>query len=360
MRRKEGVDFRLADRRRAIERRIELAGLPQGQPMRWRSDLARDLDVVGRIGEPRRELRVGRAGAIFLSEPVERHRELQQAVGRARVAGIVLIALEEGAGRRLVLAAHEVRLAQPVLRVARKRILGVAIKEVLERRLRRPVVALHEVAVGRLIELLGVARGCARRSDSRNVSCVAPGGGSLPGGTCGPGGCQPGACSPGDCWASGGCCAGGAAGCSLSETSATASPVPRRDRRRPEACCIGRPGLCKRRIRRQRVGARLGPLRLAAERAHLLRTAARSARPWRAPASRAHRPRMLSAPSRDAVAALCRRPKRRRRGQATRACRPRPACRRAAPRAARRAVSAPRRRPDGGVAAAASFGWARA
>ena len=62
--------------------------------------LGAHFHVLGRVGEPRRQLAEGRAGGVLLAEPVERHGELQQAVGGARVAGVVLVALEEASWRR--------------------------------------------------------------------------------------------------------------------------------------------------------------------------------------------------------------------------------------------------------------------
>src|SRR5436190_11369092 len=64
------------------------------------------------------KLVVGGAGGLLLSQPLQRHGKLQQALRRLGAFGVGLIALEEGSGGGAVLAAHVERFAEPVLSVA--------------------------------------------------------------------------------------------------------------------------------------------------------------------------------------------------------------------------------------------------
>src|SRR4051794_6163708 len=105
--------------------------------------------ALGLIEDMRGGLRVfggevagGRAGCILLAELGERHAELEQRIGRLVAGFVLLVALEEGVGRALVLAAHIIALADPVLRAAGERIVGVGGDQLAERGLRRAVVAL--------------------------------------------------------------------------------------------------------------------------------------------------------------------------------------------------------------------------
>src|SRR5450755_4088676 len=89
-------------------------------------------DWVGRRRELGLELAEGRAGGILLPECRKRHAEPEQAVRRLLAGLVFLVALEEGVGRVLVIAAHEIGLADPVLRAARERVRRIASDQVAE------------------------------------------------------------------------------------------------------------------------------------------------------------------------------------------------------------------------------------
>src|SRR6516164_5771836 len=92
-------------------------------------ELGRGFDVGRRIRKLGAELAVGGAGGVLLAEPLQRHGELEKALGCFGTAAVALVPLEEGAGRRAILAAYIERFAEPVLGVAGQRIVGVALKE---------------------------------------------------------------------------------------------------------------------------------------------------------------------------------------------------------------------------------------
>src|SRR5262249_54059039 len=79
---------------------------------------------------------------------------------RCLIAGLVfLIALEEGVGRILVLAAVIVALADPVLGVSGERILGIGVDQLAERGLGPGIVVLRQRTVALFIERVHVLAG---------------------------------------------------------------------------------------------------------------------------------------------------------------------------------------------------------
>src|SRR5882724_3895480 len=88
-----------------------------------------DQQILGRAGIFAHQLRQRRAGILLLSHLAQRHAELEQVVGGLAAVGIFLEALGEGDGGLLVVAAHIVGLAQPILGVAREHIVRVLLHE---------------------------------------------------------------------------------------------------------------------------------------------------------------------------------------------------------------------------------------
>src|ERR1700694_1529521 len=114
-------------------------------------------NLVGRRGELGLELAEGGAGGVLLAERCQRHGEPEQGVWRLIARLMFLVAFEEGVGRVLVVAAHVIGLADPVLRVAGKGIVGVARKQLPEGSFRAGVVPLQNRPVALLIERLRIA-----------------------------------------------------------------------------------------------------------------------------------------------------------------------------------------------------------
>src|SRR5262249_7164930 len=109
--------------------------------------LGSGLHATGRIRETGAQFGVGRARRILLTQAIERHRELQQAVGGLGTLGVALIALEKRARSSLVLAAHEQGFTEPILGIAGECVVGIALHEVVERGFGGPVILLQQVAV---------------------------------------------------------------------------------------------------------------------------------------------------------------------------------------------------------------------
>src|SRR3981081_3380967 len=91
-------------------------------------------NLIGCRGELGLELAEGRAGGVLLTERRQRHGESEQGVWRLIARFVFLVAFEEGVGGVLVVAAHVIGLADPVLRVAGQGIVGVAREQLTEGR----------------------------------------------------------------------------------------------------------------------------------------------------------------------------------------------------------------------------------
>src|SRR2546426_552917 len=80
------------------------------------------LDGGSRFREVMLELRQGKAGILLLIGAAERHRKLQQVVGRLGAFRIALVAFGKGARRFEKAVAREIGFAEPVLRVTGHRV----------------------------------------------------------------------------------------------------------------------------------------------------------------------------------------------------------------------------------------------
>src|SRR5579883_1676033 len=87
------------------------------------------LHIRRRVGIARVELAEEDAGILVALELDQRHAELEERIRGLRALGIFLIALGEGLGRLIVIAAHVISLAEPVLGGAGERIVGVGAEE---------------------------------------------------------------------------------------------------------------------------------------------------------------------------------------------------------------------------------------
>src|SRR5690606_23106137 len=117
--------------------------------------LSRALEDVRRgVGEAVLQLAEDRTGVTAAAEQAQRQAELQQAVGRLRAARVVLVGDAEGARRLVVVAAHVVGLAQPVLGVRRERVARMLLDEGGQRLLGAGVVGLAQQTEGVVVLLL--------------------------------------------------------------------------------------------------------------------------------------------------------------------------------------------------------------
>src|SRR5262249_34520392 len=103
--------------------------------------LSAGLHALRRCRKFRRQFRECGAGCIFWAKPVQRHRKLQETVGRFATLPVVLIPLEERSSSSLVLTAHEIGFSKPVLRVSGERVARIFAQEIVEGRFRRTVVS---------------------------------------------------------------------------------------------------------------------------------------------------------------------------------------------------------------------------
>src|SRR4029078_6960149 len=79
------------------------------------------------------------------------HAELEQCLRRLVASFVFLVALEEGVGGSLVLAAAVEALADPILGIRRERILGVALYQLAEGHFGARVIVLRQGAVAFLV-----------------------------------------------------------------------------------------------------------------------------------------------------------------------------------------------------------------
>ena len=126
------------------------------------------LAGVDRLGIFRADGGIGRAGLLWLAQPVQRNAELQEAVGRAAALGIFLVALQEVLRGPLVVTLGIIGFAEPVLRAAREAVLGIFLQEIREARLGIAELAAQQAFVGLLVERLRATRATAPRSRSNS------------------------------------------------------------------------------------------------------------------------------------------------------------------------------------------------
>src|SRR5580658_322124 len=118
----------LPGRRCAAFRPPELTSAPE--PFLFR-DLA-ILDDRRHLRKIALQLGEGETGIVLAPGIAERHAQFLQIVRRLRALRIFLVPFGEGGSRRRIIAAHEIGLAQPVLRVAGELITGMLPDEAAE------------------------------------------------------------------------------------------------------------------------------------------------------------------------------------------------------------------------------------